>query len=182
MENPNTGPGKESRSPVSEHIQDLVQTNVAVNSGIAAIQLEDGTTYTFFYDQGTRPATLTYLESHHNKSSYSSSSITLENERKAVTSDTVHVLAACLSDKDIYVFYADKNYNVHQVNFNLDANTWKKGNYANGVTNSIAKNTGISVMASPVLRVHFVDSEDAMSISEAYFTSGTWSVRKISNV
>jgi hypothetical protein len=69
-----------------------------------------------------------------------------------------------------------KDLSMEHVVLNLAAKTWKKGTF---VSNTVEENTGISAVGDPVLKVHFVDHDDVTKITEAYYTEGTWTTRKL---
>lgn len=48
-------------------------------------------------------------------------------------------------------------------------------------SDTIAPTTGIDAVGDPVLKVHFVDTNDQKTITEAYYTEGTWTTRELAN-
>ncbi len=70
-------------------------------SDLASVQLADGHTYTFFYDQETRPPTLKYLYGPQPDASYSVLAVQLVDAQTSVKNDNPTALAAALNAGDV---------------------------------------------------------------------------------
>lgn len=158
-------------------VGDIATTDVKP-SELATVQLPSGFTYTFFYDQGTNPATLKYLYGPSDGTTYSVRAVQVVDANTAVINSKPSALAATLQSDDIHLFYAKDDLTMQHLVFNFAPKTWKVGSF---VSNAIAPSTGISAVGDPVLKVHFVDATDQKTITEAYYTEGTWTTRKLAN-